>query len=173
MPEADRLNGVPDQTPVDLPPDGRDRPPHSRTWRDGWRHLRFMLPSSPQFFLLCKWCGVAAVAILVAVLLVAQIIRNGWCNDESAHIPAGLYHLETGRMDAYRVNPPLPRMIAAIPLLIDRPRIGEWHSYESLRVRSEYLAGGRVPERLAIFGGQQCGLGTEHLSNGRMGSDAR
>ena len=62
-------------------------------------------------------------AIFVAVLLIAQIVRSGWCNDESAHIPAGLYRLETGRMDAYRVNPPLFRMLAALPLLIDHPKI--------------------------------------------------
>jgi hypothetical protein len=67
-----------------------------------------------------------------------QATRSGWCNDESAHIPAGLYHLETGRMDAYRVNPPLPRMLAAIPLFIDRPEI-DWRHSSSFYVRSEYL----------------------------------
>ncbi len=41
------------ETPVSLRPDGRDRPPHLRPWRDGWRHLRFMLLFSPRwlFFL--------------------------------------------------------------------------------------------------------------------------
>jgi glycosyltransferase involved in cell wall biosynthesis len=29
--------------PITLSPDGRSRPPHLRRWRDGWRHLRFML----------------------------------------------------------------------------------------------------------------------------------
>jgi len=77
-------------------------------------------------------------AIFVAVLLIAQIWRSGWCNDESAHIPAGLYHLETGRMDAYRVNPPLPRMLAALPLLIDPPKI-DWFSTPSPQSRNEYL----------------------------------
>jgi glycosyltransferase involved in cell wall biosynthesis len=36
------------EVPVTLHPDGRDRPPHLRTWRDGWRHLRFMLLLSPK-----------------------------------------------------------------------------------------------------------------------------
>lgn len=31
------------EVPVSLRPDGRDRPPHLRTWRDGWRHLTLML----------------------------------------------------------------------------------------------------------------------------------
>lgn len=77
-------------------------------------------------------------AIFVGVLLIAQIWRSGWCNDESAHIPAGLYHLETGRMDAYRVNPPLPRMLAALPLLIDRPNI-VWFSTPTPQARNEYI----------------------------------
>ncbi|PYX43296.1 MAG: dolichol-P-glucose synthetase [Acidobacteria bacterium] len=31
------------EVPTTLSPDGRSRPPHLRTWRDGWRHLRFLL----------------------------------------------------------------------------------------------------------------------------------
>ena len=29
------------EVPTTLSPDGRSRPPHLRSWRDGWRHLRF------------------------------------------------------------------------------------------------------------------------------------
>jgi glycosyltransferase involved in cell wall biosynthesis len=35
------------EIPITLHPDGRNRPPHLRTYRDGWRHLRFMLMYSP------------------------------------------------------------------------------------------------------------------------------
>ena len=35
-----------------LRPDGRGRPPHLRPWRDGWRHLRFMLLFSPRWLFL-------------------------------------------------------------------------------------------------------------------------
>lgn len=35
------------EIPITLHPDGRDRKPHLRTFRDGWRHLRFMLMYSP------------------------------------------------------------------------------------------------------------------------------
>ena len=38
-----------DQVPITLWPDGRSRPPHLRSWRDGWRHLRFMLLYSPKW----------------------------------------------------------------------------------------------------------------------------
>ena len=35
------------ETPVTLRCDLRDRPPHLRPWRDGWRHLRYLLMLSP------------------------------------------------------------------------------------------------------------------------------
>jgi glycosyltransferase involved in cell wall biosynthesis len=37
------------EVPTTLSPDGRSRKPHLRTWRDGWRHLRFMLLYSPKW----------------------------------------------------------------------------------------------------------------------------
>ncbi|MCW7538973.1 glycosyltransferase family 2 protein [Aquabacterium sp. A7-Y] len=40
------------EVPVTLSPDGRSRPPHLRTWRDGWRHLRFLLLFSPRWLFL-------------------------------------------------------------------------------------------------------------------------
>jgi len=37
------------EVPITLHKDGRSRPPHLRRWRDGWRHLRFMLLFSPRW----------------------------------------------------------------------------------------------------------------------------
>lgn len=37
------------EVPITLHKDGRSRPPHLRRWRDGWRHLRFMLLFSPKW----------------------------------------------------------------------------------------------------------------------------
>ena len=51
--------------PTILYPDGRSRPPHLRTWADGWRHLRFLLLFSPRWLFL--YPGIAAVAVGVAV----------------------------------------------------------------------------------------------------------
>jgi glycosyltransferase involved in cell wall biosynthesis len=48
------------EVPTTLRPDGRSRPPHLRTWRDGWRHLRFMLMYSPRWLFL--YPGVAMIA---------------------------------------------------------------------------------------------------------------
>ena len=40
------------EVPTTLSPDGRSRPPHLRSWRDGWRNLRFMLLFSPRWLFL-------------------------------------------------------------------------------------------------------------------------
>jgi glycosyltransferase involved in cell wall biosynthesis len=40
------------EVPTTLYPDGRSRPPHLRSWRDGWRHLRFLLLFSPRWLFL-------------------------------------------------------------------------------------------------------------------------
>ncbi|MBJ7574835.1 glycosyltransferase family 2 protein [Luteimonas sp. MC1828] len=49
------------EVPTTLRPDGRSRPPHLRTWRDGWRHLRFLLVHSP------RWLFLLPGSVLVAV----------------------------------------------------------------------------------------------------------
>ncbi len=54
------------EIPITLFPDGRTRRPHLRSFRDGWRHLRFMLMCSPLFLfilpgLLLTLAGVAAI----------------------------------------------------------------------------------------------------------------
>ncbi len=40
------------EVPTTLSPDGRSRPPHLRSWRDGWRHLRFLSMFSPRWLFL-------------------------------------------------------------------------------------------------------------------------
>src|SRR3954465_1792355 len=40
------------EVPTTLSKDGRSRPPHLRSWRDGWRHLRFLLLFSPRWLFL-------------------------------------------------------------------------------------------------------------------------
>jgi len=52
------------EVPVTLSPDGRSRPPHLRTWRDGWRHLRFLLIHSPRWLFLLPGIVLFAGGIL-------------------------------------------------------------------------------------------------------------
>ncbi|HXC78755.1 MAG TPA: glycosyltransferase family 2 protein [Candidatus Acidoferrum sp.] len=57
------------EVPVVLRPDGRSRPPHLRTWRDGWRHLRFMLLFSPRWLFLYPGLALFAVGVVLSALL--------------------------------------------------------------------------------------------------------
>jgi glycosyltransferase involved in cell wall biosynthesis len=65
------------EVPVILRPDGRSRPPHLRTWRDGWRHLRFMLLFSPRWLFLYPGLALLFVGFLLSALLVAGPLRIG------------------------------------------------------------------------------------------------
>jgi glycosyltransferase involved in cell wall biosynthesis len=67
------------EIPIVLWPDGRSRPPHLRTWRDGWRHLRFMLLYSPRWlflypgFLLMFMGGLVGLWLLPGPRTVGQV----------------------------------------------------------------------------------------------------
>lgn len=58
------------EVPVVLRPDGRSRPPHLRTWRDGWRHLRFMLLFSPRWLFLYPGLALFALGAILSALLI-------------------------------------------------------------------------------------------------------
>jgi glycosyltransferase involved in cell wall biosynthesis len=51
------------EVPTTLSPDGRGRPPHLRTWRDGWRHLRFLLLFSPRWLFLYPGLALLAAGV--------------------------------------------------------------------------------------------------------------
>jgi glycosyltransferase involved in cell wall biosynthesis len=58
------------EVPTTLSPDGRSRPPHLRSWRDGWRHLRFLLMFSPRWLFLYPGFALFIVSdLLMAWLL--------------------------------------------------------------------------------------------------------
>lgn len=57
------------EVPTTLSPDGRNRPPHLRSWRDGWRHLRFLLVHAPAWLFMFPGLALLAVGISLAVPL--------------------------------------------------------------------------------------------------------
>jgi len=63
--------------PITLSPDGRSRPPHLRTWRDGWRHLRFMLMYSPRWLFLVPGGLLMLLGLVFGGILVAGPMRVG------------------------------------------------------------------------------------------------
>ena len=57
-----------EEVPIRLHRDGRNRPPHLRSFRDGWRHLRFMLLFSPRWLFMAPGAG----------LLLLGLVASGW-----------------------------------------------------------------------------------------------
>ena len=60
------------EVPITLHPDKRTRPPHLRSWRDGWRHLRFMMTLSPRWTL-----GIPGLLLLLPSALLLARLANG------------------------------------------------------------------------------------------------
>ena len=71
---------------------------------------------------------------------------NSPVHNEVGHLPAGLSHWQNGTFQLYRVNPPLVRMIAALPVLWAKP-VTDWTQiYDGPRSRPEFNTGVRFLE---------------------------
>jgi hypothetical protein len=83
------------ELPVTLYHDGRDRRPHLRPWRDGWRHLRFLLVYSPLWcFIIPSFLAMAlGLGLLIALLLTPPgknfLVGPFWFGDHWLMIAAG------------------------------------------------------------------------------------
>ena len=60
------------EVPTTLSPDGRSRPPHLKTWRDGWRHLRFLLMYSPRWLFLYPGLALMFLGFVATIWFVPQ-----------------------------------------------------------------------------------------------------
>jgi glycosyltransferase involved in cell wall biosynthesis len=80
------------EVPITFRPDNRDRPPHLRPWRDGWRHLKFMLMLAPGYLFLLP--GLAMLTIGGAVLSI------GFLDTDSRFAPARLGWMIVGSLSA-------------------------------------------------------------------------
>jgi glycosyltransferase involved in cell wall biosynthesis len=86
------LNGLKiTEVPTTLKPDGRSRAPHLRTWRDGWRHLIFLLTASPRYLFL--YPGVLLAAVGLIGLLVTL---SGQANVYNFFLSSNTYFLSIG-----------------------------------------------------------------------------
>jgi len=65
------------EVPTTLSQDGRSRPPHLRPYRDGWRHLRFMLLFSPNWLFLYPGLFLMALGLTAAAVLLATPVHFG------------------------------------------------------------------------------------------------
>ncbi len=60
------------EVPTTLQQDGRSRPPHLRSWRDGWRHLKLLLEFAPHWLFLYPGGALASMGVLIA----AAVLRG-------------------------------------------------------------------------------------------------
>jgi glycosyltransferase involved in cell wall biosynthesis len=66
-----------EEVPTTLSPDGRSRPPHLRSWRDGWRHLRFLLLFSPRWLFFYPGLAMMLIGAVVGLVILTGPIRLG------------------------------------------------------------------------------------------------
>ena len=92
------------EVPTTLSPDLRGRPPHLRSWRDGWRHLRFLMMYSPRWSFL--YPGLALMAGGIAAW-VASRLRAASAHADAAPVRA------SSTVDSSSRNPPGIRARAA------------------------------------------------------------
>ncbi len=65
------------EVPITLHQDGRSRPPHLKPWRDGWRHLRFMLIYSPRWLFLVPGLLLSTLGVVFSTALAVKDIPLG------------------------------------------------------------------------------------------------
>jgi hypothetical protein len=65
------------EVPTTLKKDGRSRPPHLRSWRDGWRHLRFLLLFSPRWLFFLPGLVLLILGLVIGAAVTAGPIRIG------------------------------------------------------------------------------------------------
>ncbi|MGH9837762.1 MAG: glycosyltransferase family 2 protein [Blastocatellia bacterium] len=68
------------EVPTTLSPDGRSRPPHLRTWRDGWRYLRFLLLFSPRWLFLYPGLALMLMGLVTGLLILPGPLTFGNVN---------------------------------------------------------------------------------------------
>ena len=107
--------------------------------RRAYRTLDWLL-DGVRGVLLIRWFVPMAVAVHVSLV--------GWSAvwhfptiDEAAHLPAGVSHWQFGKFRLYHVNPPLVRLVAALPVVALQPEI-DWSQYsEDVRARPSFGIG--------------------------------
>ncbi|MBO6717065.1 MAG: glycosyltransferase family 2 protein [Rhizobiaceae bacterium] len=66
-----------EEVPTTLQPDGRSRAPHLKTWRDGWRHLKFLLMYNPKWLFFIPGGAMAGIGAVLSLLLFAGAVQLG------------------------------------------------------------------------------------------------
>ncbi len=129
-----------EEVPTTLKPDGRSRPPHLRTWRDGWRHLKFLLMHNPRWLFLIPGASLCAIGAFLTMLLFFGPLQFSSTMelDFNAYV-AACFMLVTGtQLISFGV---LSRYYAEITGMLPRTPASEW------------LIRSISPDRIALNGG--------------------
>lgn len=124
------------ETPTVLRPDGRSRPPHLRTWTDGWRHLRFLFRHMPAWALIYPALLLAVLGAGLLTVISAQgkssvsvgqlVLLSGLavvgyalaCLCVIARAAAGIGHADIARSPASRCAGALSSRVFAVSLAV-------------------------------------------------------
>ncbi|AZO49773.1 MAG: glycosyltransferase [Mesorhizobium sp.] len=114
-----------EEVPTTLKPDGRSRPPHLRTWRDGWRHLKFLLVYNPRWMFFIPGMVLGGLGTLFAALLVFGPLRviNNLSLDLNTFV-AACFMIVTGvQLITFGV---ISRYYAEVTGILPRSRGSDW-----------------------------------------------
>jgi len=93
------------EVPITLHPDGRSRPPHLRPWRDGWRHLRFMLIYSPRWLFLIPGLILSFIGLIgMIVLYQGPLIINHVVLDSGTMMMLGMALLLGVQLSGFAIS---------------------------------------------------------------------
>jgi glycosyltransferase involved in cell wall biosynthesis len=84
------------EVPATLGPAGRSRPPHLRSWRDGWRHLRFLLMYCPRWLFLLPGLVLMLAGVAIFAALLPGPLRLGRATFDIHTLLAGATFLVIG-----------------------------------------------------------------------------
>ena len=90
---------------------------------------------------------IAGIVTISLALWLVHVFANFVVIDESGHLAAGLSHWQTGVFRAYWVNPPVPRMLATLPIALDGPVLDYISLYDVPGARPEFELGRQLSVR--------------------------
>ncbi len=139
-----------DEVPTRLKPDGRSRKPHLKTWRDGWRHLKFLLMYCPRWLFVIPGASCLAVGgILSALLFFGPVTFPSIGLDLNSFITACMLILVGMQLLSFGA---LSRYFAAITgFLPDSPRVASMVRHATTD-RLALAAGALMLLGVALFG---------------------
>lgn len=113
------------EAPTTLKPDGRSRAPHLKTWRDGWRHLKYLLTYSPRWLFLYPGAALATVGgVLSGALAFGSLsLPGGTVLDINTFTAAWFMVIAGVQLISFGV---LARYYAGITGMLPSHRLSQW-----------------------------------------------